>query len=197
LSAKVQTENENFIQSLLSIGFTIGTASLVLNGLSGNQALVRLIGSGNNFTLSDQQTQTFTNAVTNAGISKELASEVTESVQRVTLKNPSKIPQVQGKTDSAFTNALIAGGIGVAFAGILTKALNEDEKVISLVSEKKRPVMYMTQRDNKVDDVICLPLEGNVYSINDSKRPKIPSDTHLNCRCFYLDAITGENLGQF
>jgi len=92
---------------------------------------------------------------------------------------------------------LVSGGLSITFAKILTNILNEDEKVVSLVSENKRPVMYMTQRDNKVDDIICLPLEGNVYAIDDSKRVKIPSGTHPNCRCFYLDAVTGENLGQF
>lgn len=197
MSAKTQTENERFIISLLATGFSISTASLVLNGLSGNQALIRIIGSNTNFTLSDRQTQTFQKALTNAGIPKELSSQVTESIQRVQLKNPPKIPEVKGLTDSAFANALISGGLSITFAKILTNILNEDEKVVDLVSGNKRPVMYMTQRDNKVDDIICLPLEGNVYAIDDPKRVKIPSGTHPNCRCFYLDAVTGENLGQF
>jgi len=197
LSAKIITENERFIQALLSTGFSIGTASLVLNNLSGNQALIRTIGSGTNFTLSDRQVTTFQKALTDANIPKELSTQVSDSIQRVELKNPPKIPKVEGLTDSAFTNALIAGGLSIVFAKIVVNALNEDDKVMSLVSEFKRPVMFMTQRDNKVDDIICLPLEGTIYAIDDSNRVRIPSGTHPNCRCFYLDAITGENLGQF
>jgi len=197
MSAKTQTENERFILALLASGFSISTASIVLNNLSANQALIRIIGTDTNFTLSDRQTQTFQKALTDAGLSKELSSQVTESIQRVELKNPPKIPEIEGLTDSAFANALVSGGLSITFATILTNILNEDEKVVSLVSENKRPVMYMTQRDNKVDDIICLPLEGNVYAIDASNRVKIPSGTHPNCRCFYLDAVTGENLGQF
>ena len=55
----------------------------------------------------------------------------------------------------------------------------------------------MTQQDSKVDDKICLPLEGNVYERNSPQRPRIPLDTHPNCRCFYTDGVTGKNLGQF
>lgn len=197
MSAKVQTENERFIKALVSSGFSVPSSAQVLNNLSGNQALIRIIGSGTNFTLSDRQSATFTKAITDAGLSNKLAVQVTESVQLVELKNPPKVPKVKGVTDSAFANALISGGIAVSFAAILANALNDDETVVELVSEKKRPVMYMTQRDNKVDDIICLPLEGTVYSIDDPKRVKIPSETHPNCRCFYLDAVTGENLGQF
>jgi len=197
MSAKVQTENERFIKSLLSSGFAVGTASLVLNNLSGNQALIRIIGSGTNFTLSDRQSSIFTKALTDAGLSKKLSVDVTNSVQLVELKNPPNIPKVKNITNSAFTNALISGGLAVSFATILTNALNDDEQIVSLVSQKKRPVIFMTQRDNKVDDIICLPLEGTVYPIDDVKRVRIPSQTHPNCRCFYLDGVTGENLGQF
>lgn len=178
MSAKVQTENERFINALISSGFAVGAAGVVLNNLSGNQALIRIIGSGTNFTLSDRQSITFTKALTDAGLTKKLAVDVTESVQLVELKNPPKVPKVKGVTDSAFANALISGGLAVTFATALTNALNDDEKVVSLISEKKRPVMYMTQRDNKVDDIICLPLEGTVFAIDDTKRVKIPSETH-------------------
>jgi len=198
MSAKVETENERFIKALLSSGFAVGTASQVLNNLSGNQALIRVIGSGTNFTLSDRQSITFTKALTDAGISKKLAVQVTESVQLVELKNPPKV--IDDDDDvivTAFTNALISGGLSVSFAKILTTALNDDTEIIDIIKKKKRPVIFMTQRDNKVDDIICLPLEGTVYSIDDVKRVKIPSQTHPNCRCFYLDGVTGENLGQF
>jgi len=59
-----------------------------------------------------------------------------------------------------------------------------------------RVVIYKTQRDSKVDDIICLPLEGEHYRLDSDERPIIPDDTHPNCRCYYEDAITGENLGQ-
>lgn len=197
MSAKVDTENEKFLDTLISLGFTIGTASLVLADISPNQALIRTIGSGTNFTLSNRQEQTLTNALIKSGLSEALATEVTQSVQRVELKNPPVIPEVESKTTSAFTNALIQGGISATFASIITTALSSDEEVLKLLGEKKRVVIYMTQRDNKVDDIICLPLEGNVYSIDAANRPRITLDTHPNCRCFYIDAVTGENLGQF
>lgn len=63
--------------------------------------------------------------------------------------------------------------------------------------EESAVVIFRTQEDSKVDDIICLPLEGNVYKINGSERPRIPDDTHPNCRCFYEDGITGDDLGQF
>jgi len=197
MSAKIDTENEKFLDTLVSLGFTIGTASLVLADILPNQELIRTIGSGTNFTLSNRQEQTLTNSLIRAGLSEELATEVTQSVQRVKLKNPPKIPEVKSKTTSAFTNALIGAGISTVFATVLTTAISNDEEIIEILAEQKRAVIYMTQRDNKVDDIICLPLEGNVYTIDAPNRPRITLDTHPNCRCFYLDAVTGENLGQF
>lgn len=197
MSAKVDTENEKFLDALVSLGFTVGTASMVLVEISPNQELIRTIGSGTNFTLSDRQEQIFTTSLVSAGISATLAVQITESVQRVELKNPPKIKAVETQTSSAFTNALILAGLSASFAAVLNSAISDDEQVIKLLSQNKRPVIYMTQRDNKVDDIICLPLEGNVYSIDAANRPRIPADTHENCRCFYLDAVTGENLGQF
>jgi len=93
MSAKTQTENEKFILALLASGFSISTASIVLNNLSGNQALIRIIGTDTNFTLSDRQTQTFQKALSDAGLSKELSSQVTESIQRVQLKKSTKDPR--------------------------------------------------------------------------------------------------------
>ncbi len=197
MSEKVLTENERFIEKLITTGFTVGTATQVIDNLQGNQALIRIIGSQTNFVLSDRQTQVFIKALTDSGIPSNLALEITDSVQRVELKNPPKIEEVKRLTDSAFTNALISGGLSLTFATIVVNALNEDDKAIQLAARNKRPVMYMTQRDNKVDDIICLPLEGNVYAMDAPERVKIPSDTHPNCRCFYLDVVTGENLGQF
>ena len=55
----------------------------------------------------------------------------------------------------------------------------------------------MTQQDSKVDDKICLPLEGTVWDRDDPNRPKIPISLHPNCRCFWIDGITQKNLGQF
>lgn len=60
-----------------------------------------------------------------------------------------------------------------------------------------RVVIYRTMQDAKVDDTICLPLEGESYEIDSQDRIVIPDETHPNCRCWYEDAITGENLGQF
>lgn len=178
MSAKVDTENEKFLDALVSLGFTVGTASMVLAEISPNQELIRTIGSVTNFTLSDRQQQIFTTSLVSAGISATLAVQITESVQRVELKNPPKIQAVETQTSSAFTNALILAGLSASFAAVLNSAISNDDQVIKLLSENKRPVIYMTQRDNKVDDVICLPLEGNVYAIDAANRIKIPSETH-------------------
>ncbi len=197
MSAKEEKEDEDFVIALIALGFTVGTAGIILQSLHGNQALIRTIGQGTNFTLSDRQTQSLTKAFTNAGISETLSIEAAESIQQVSLKNPPTNPEINTKTTSAFTNALIAGGLSVGVAGMVVKALDEDENVVDIISKGKRPVIYMTQRDNKVDDTICLPLEGTVYEIDSPRRVRIPSETHFNCRCFYIDAVTGENLGQF
>lgn len=197
MSAKSQTENESFLNALVALGFTIGTAGIILQSLQGNQALIRTVGSGTNFTLSTVQSEALTKALVNAGISQTLSIEAVESIQQISLKNPPTNPEIATKDSSAFTNALIAGGLSIGIAGMVVNALNEDENVVEIISKGKRPVIYMTQRDNKVDDVICLPLAGTVYEIDSPRRVRIPSETHPNCRCFYIDAITGENLGQF
>lgn len=57
-------------------------------------------------------------------------------------------------------------------------------------------LIYHTQRDEKVDDFICKPLEGEEFKFGDIYRPSIPDDLHPNCRCFWEDAETGEILGQ-
>lgn len=197
MSAKSQTENESFLDALVALGFTIGTAGIILQSLQGNQALIRTVGQGTNFTLSAVQTEALTKAFVNAGISQTLSIEAVESIQQIPLKNPPTNSEIATKDSSAFANALIAGGLSVGIAGIIVNALNEDENVVGIIAKGKRPVVFMTQRDNKVDDVICLPLEGTVYEIDSPRRVRIPSETHPNCRCFYIDAITGENLGQF
>ncbi len=197
MSAKSLVENEAFLASLIALGFTIGTAGIILSSLQGNQALIRLVGQGTNFTLSDVQSKALTKAFVNAGISETLSAEAVESIQQVPLKNPPKNTEIANKDSSAFTNALIAGGLTATVAAMVINALNDDDVVASLIVKGKRPVIYMTKRDNKVDDKICLPLEGNVYAIDDPNRVKIPSQTHLHCRCWYIDAVTGENLGQF
>ncbi len=98
---------------------------------------------------------------------------------------------------SGFVDLLIKAGLSSLLATALITTLQEDEKLVSLVEDGKSPVIFMTQQDSKVDDKICLPLEGNVYDRNSSQRPRIPLDTHPNCRCFYLNGTTGKNLGQF
>ncbi|MCZ6582894.1 MAG: hypothetical protein O6761_06960 [Thaumarchaeota archaeon] len=58
-------------------------------------------------------------------------------------------------------------------------------------------LIYRTKQDGRVDDLICLPDEGEVYRMNDPNRPVIPRDRHPGCRCEWEDALTGELLGQF
>lgn len=98
---------------------------------------------------------------------------------------------------TGFVDLLIKGGLSALLANALITTFQEDEKIVSLIEDGKTPVIFTTKQDSKVDDVICLPLEGNVYEKNSAQRPRIPLDTHPNCRCVYLDGITGKNLGQF
>ncbi len=98
---------------------------------------------------------------------------------------------------SGFLSILITAGFSVGLASAITSATQEDEKIIEFLVQDKTPLIYMTQEDSKVDDKICLPLEGTVWDKGDPARPKIPRSLHPNCRCFWLDAITLKNLGQF
>lgn len=92
---------------------------------------------------------------------------------------------------------LINAGLSIALATAVSVATQEDEKILQFIKEDKRPLIYMTQEDSKVDDKICLPLEGTVWDRDDPNRPKIPGSLHPNCRCFWIDGMTQENLGQF
>ena len=69
----------------------------------------------------------------------------------------------------------------------------EAVSVMDLLDQDKPPkVVFTTQRDNKVDDKICLQLSGIAFEIDDPTRPIIPDDTHPNCRCYYVDEATGQ-----
>lgn len=98
---------------------------------------------------------------------------------------------------SGLFSILIQAGLSVVAAKAVTEATREDEKILEFIKQDKRPLIYMTQEDSKVDDKICLPLEGTVWDRGDPNRPRIPGSLHPNCRCFWIDAITQENLGQF
>ena len=98
---------------------------------------------------------------------------------------------------SGVTQVLIDAGFSLTIAATIANAFSEDEKIPDLLATGKRPIIFMTQQDSKVDDLICLPLEGTVWDIDDPQRPKIPATTHPNCRCFYVDPTNGANLGQF
>ncbi len=104
-------------------------------------------------------------------------------------KNPPRI--------SGVTQVLIDAGFTLTIAATIANAFSENEKIPELIEQGQRPLIFMTQQDSKVDDLICLPLEGTVWDIDDPQRPKIPANTHPNCRCFYIDPATGANLGQF
>jgi hypothetical protein len=98
---------------------------------------------------------------------------------------------------SGFLQILINAGLSIGVATALISATQEDEKIIDFIIQDKTPLIYMTQMDSKVDDKICLPLEGTVWDKEDPNRPRIPGSLHPNCRCFWVDAISGEDLGQF
>ena len=131
--------------------------------------------------------------------------EINQVTAELKKSNIGKQPPTQKTLDtlskntkkSGFRSILINAGFSAILATSITIALQEDEKLVGMIEQGKNPVIYMTQQDSKVDDKICLPLEGNVYEKNSPQRPRIPLDLHLNCRCFYLDGITGKNLGQF
>lgn len=112
-----------------------------------------------------------------------------EKITKITKKKP---PQISG-----VTQILIDAGLTFTIAATVAQAFAEDEKIPELIDEGKRPLIFMTQQDSKVDDLICLPLEGTVWDINDPQRPQIPATTHPNCRCFWIDPISGTNVGQF
>tara|TARA_R110002020_G_scaffold113233_2_gene260171 strand:- start:4827 stop:5330 length:504 start_codon:yes stop_codon:yes gene_type:complete len=61
-----------------------------------------------------------------------------------------------------------------------------------LDDERPSKVVFTTQNDNRVDDVICLQLSGVAFAIDDPARPIIPIDTHPRCRCYYVDEQTGQ-----
>ena len=73
------------------------------------------------------------------------------------------------------------------------KVIRQAVSVYTLLDEEKPPkVVFTTQRDNRVDDKICIELAGIAFDIDDPLRPVIPIDTHPNCRCYYVDQSTGE-----
>jgi hypothetical protein len=73
------------------------------------------------------------------------------------------------------------------------KVIKNAISVFDILDEEKPPrVVFTTQRDNRVDDSICLPLAGIAFDIDSPFRPIIPDDTHPNCRCYYVDEVTGQ-----
>jgi len=100
------------------------------------------------------------------------------------------------QSESGMVNVLVSAGFTTGLAVSIVTALGNEDEVQRLLDANKRPVIFTTRRDSKVDDKICLPLEGSVYNLNDPQRPRIPINTHPNCRCNYVDAVTGQDLGQ-
>ena len=75
----------------------------------------------------------------------------------------------------------------------LLKLIRNSVNSFQLLDEEKPPrVVFTTQRDNRVDDKVCLELSGIAFEIDDPLRPVIPDDTHPNCRCYYVAEDTGE-----
>ena len=72
------------------------------------------------------------------------------------------------------------------------RAIRNAVSVFDILDEEKPSrVVFTTQRDNRVDDAICLPLAGIAFEIDSPFRPIIPDDTHPHCRCYYVDEVTG------
>jgi hypothetical protein len=112
-----------------------------------------------------------------------------EKAKKIIKKEPARV--------SGVTQILIDAGFTLTIAATVAQAFSEDDTIPELIEDDKRPLIFMTQRDSKVDDLICLPLEGTVWDIDDPQRPQIPATTHPNCRCFWIDPVTGTSLGQF
>ena len=73
------------------------------------------------------------------------------------------------------------------------RAIRNAVSVFDILDEEKPSrVVFTTQRDNRVDDAICLPLAGIAFELDDPNRPIIPIDTHPRCRCYYVDEVTGQ-----
>lgn len=132
---------------------------------------------------------------TTPGVKASILANDIEELRKFSAAN--EVIQRDPPRISGVTQVLIDAGFSLTIAATIANAFSEDEKIPELIEEGKRPVIFMTQQDSKVDDLICLPLEGTVFDINDPQRVKIPADTHPNCRCFYIDPATGANLGQF
>lgn len=105
--------------------------------------------------------------------------------------------EIEEKQKDGFLSAIIAAGFTPFLAGAIISALSDDEEVVRLLLADKQPLKFMTQQDSKVDDLICLPKQGEIYDKDDPRRPRIPFQLHPNCRCFWQDVLTGKNLGQF
>jgi len=54
-------------------------------------------------------------------------------------------------------------------------------------------VVYRLELDHEVMDE-CDDYEDEEYDVDDPERPELP--IHPNCKCYWEDALTGENLGQ-
>jgi len=126
-----------------------------------------------------------------------MSKEQQEFLEEIAPDTFEKQEDIEKEEENGFLSALLASGLSPLIASAVIAALSNDESVVKLLQENKQPLIFMTQRDSKVDDVICLPKQGEVYSRDDPKRPRIPLSLHPNCRCFWQDGITGKNLGQF
>ena len=69
--------------------------------------------------------------------------------------------------------------------------INEITRVSNSIKEQFRidndvnKVIYCNTLEGNVCE-FCASLNGNIYDINDENKPKIPEDTHVNCKCFYV-----------
>jgi hypothetical protein len=98
---------------------------------------------------------------------------------------------------SRLLSILLSGEFSAALAMAITEAVGEEEKIPKVLKHGNTPSIFMTRMDSKIDDKIYIPLEGTVWDQADSNRPKILATTHPNYRCFWIDAVTGQNMGQF
>jgi len=88
-----------------------------------------------------------------------------------------------------------SNAIRQAFASLDLGLAEEETDFLGNILFEEEILIFRTQGDAKVDDIICLPLENQEFEFDDPLRPLIPDDTHPNCRC-YWESEFGENLGQ-
>ena len=99
---------------------------------------------------------------------------------------------VDGKTNINKISREISKRYSQSYSRSRTLARTEGTRVQSEINEtwaekhNVEEMLFIATLDNKTSS-ICQSLDGNVYEREDTSRPKIPNDTHPNCRSTYVN----------